>query len=106
MERGRGRWSSLSRGMLPLLALHTVTEYYRLDRKPPVTAALVAANTIIYLRPTFLHSILPTINQVWFNPHLILKVKGCRCPSLKIVLDCLRFWPKYSVPWCYQIEDS
>lgn len=49
--------------MLPLLALHTVTEYYRLDRKPPVTAALVAANTIIYLRPTFLHSILPTINQ-------------------------------------------
>lgn len=75
MERGRGRWSSLSRRMLPLLALHTVTEYYRLDRKPPVTAALVAANTIIYLRPTFLHSILPTINQVWFNPHLILKYK-------------------------------
>ncbi|WMV29597.1 hypothetical protein MTR67_022982 [Solanum verrucosum] len=71
----KGRWSSLSRGMLPLLALHTVTEYYRLDRKPPVTAALVAANTIIYLRPTFLHSILPTINQVWFNPHLILKYK-------------------------------
>lgn len=28
--------------------LHTVTEYYRLDRKAPVTAALVAANTIIY----------------------------------------------------------
>uniref|UniRef100_A0A3Q7HAP9 Uncharacterized protein n=1 Tax=Solanum lycopersicum TaxID=4081 RepID=A0A3Q7HAP9_SOLLC len=43
--------------------LHTVTEYYRLDRKAPVTAALVAANTIIYVRPTFLHSILPTINQ-------------------------------------------
>ncbi|KAK4716379.1 hypothetical protein R3W88_014717 [Solanum pinnatisectum] len=78
MERGRGRWSSLSRGMLPLLALHTVTEYYRLDREPPVTAALVAANTIIYLRPTFLHSILPTINQVWFNPHLILKYEDLK----------------------------
>ncbi|WMV29599.1 hypothetical protein MTR67_022984, partial [Solanum verrucosum] len=31
-----------------------------------------AANKIIYLRPSFLHSILPTINEVWFNPHLIL----------------------------------
>lgn len=74
MERGRGRWNSVSRGMLPLLALHTVTEFYRLERKPPVTAGLIAANTIIYLRPSFLHPILPTINQVWFNPHLILKV--------------------------------
>ncbi|PHT58094.1 hypothetical protein CQW23_00457 [Capsicum baccatum] len=79
MERGRGRWvSSVSRGMLPLLGLHTVIEYSRLERKPPVTAALLAANTIIYLRPTFLHPILPTINQVWFNPHLILKYKDLR----------------------------
>ncbi|KAF3652523.1 putative pyruvate dehydrogenase E1 component subunit alpha-3, chloroplastic-like [Capsicum annuum] len=65
MERGRGRWvSSVSRGMLPLLGMHTMIEYSRLERKPPVTAALLAANTIIYLRPTFLHPILPTINQV------------------------------------------
>ncbi|XP_059318407.1 rhomboid-like protein 14, mitochondrial isoform X2 [Lycium ferocissimum] len=73
MERGRGRWGSVSRGMLPLLALNTLTEYYRLDRKPPVTAGLLAANTIIYLRPSFLDPVIPSINEVWFNPHLILK---------------------------------
>ncbi|KAF5452163.1 hypothetical protein F2P56_027193 [Juglans regia] len=66
MERGRGR-------MLPLLAFHAASEYYRLDRKPPVTACLLAANTVIYLRPGFLHSILPPIDEVWFNAHLILK---------------------------------
>ncbi|CAK9140315.1 unnamed protein product [Ilex paraguariensis] len=71
MERGRG--SRVSRGMLPLLALHAVSEYCRLDRKPPVTAGLLAANTLIYLRPSFLESILPTVDEVWFNPHLILK---------------------------------
>ncbi|KAL9244205.1 hypothetical protein vseg_018007 [Gypsophila vaccaria] len=63
----------VSRGMLPLLALHTVSEYYRLERKPPVTAGLLAANTLIYLRPAFLKSILPSIDDVWFNAHLILK---------------------------------
>ena len=65
----------VSRGMLPLLALHTVSEYYRLERKPPVTAGLLAANTLIYLRPAFLESVLPSINEVWFNAHLILKVR-------------------------------
>lgn len=65
----------LSRGMLPLLALHTVSEYYRLERKPPVTAGLLAANTLIYLRPAFLDPVLPTISKVWFNAHLILTVR-------------------------------
>lgn len=64
----------VSRGMLPLLALHTVSEYYRSDHKPPFTAALIAANTLIYLRPSFLDPLIPPIEQVWFNPHLILKV--------------------------------
>lgn len=72
MERGRN--GRVSRGMLPLLAFHAVSEYSRLDRKPPVTAALVAANTLIYLRPKFIHHLIPTLDQVWFNPHLILKV--------------------------------
>ncbi|XP_057980470.1 rhomboid-like protein 14, mitochondrial [Malania oleifera] len=62
-----------SRGMLPLLALHAASEFYRLQRKPPVTAGLLAANTLIYLRPSFLRSILPSIDDVWFNPHLIIK---------------------------------
>lgn len=72
MERGRN--GRVSRGMLPLLAFHAVSEYSRLDRKPPVTAALVAANTLIYLRPKFINHLIPTLDQVWFNPYLILKV--------------------------------
>lgn len=59
--------------MLPLLALHAASEYYGLEWKPPVTAGLLAANTLIYLRPRFLQSVLPSIDEVWFNPHLILK---------------------------------
>ncbi|CAL5199104.1 unnamed protein product [Lathyrus oleraceus] len=73
MEANTGR--GISRGMLPLLALHTFTEYYRSDSKPPVTAALIAANTLIYLRPNFLRPLIPHIDHVWFNPHLILKNK-------------------------------
>ncbi|XP_058201762.1 rhomboid-like protein 14, mitochondrial [Rhododendron vialii] len=69
MEGGGRR----SRGLLPILAVHAVSEYWRLDRKPPVTAALVAANTLVYLRPGVLDRVLPTIDQVWFNPYLILK---------------------------------
>ncbi|KAJ9170203.1 hypothetical protein P3X46_018329 [Hevea brasiliensis] len=68
MERRVGR-------LLPLLAVHTVVEYCRLPWKPPVTAGLLAANTLIYLRPSFLHHILPPIREVWFNPYLILKHK-------------------------------
>ncbi|XP_028760005.1 rhomboid-like protein 14, mitochondrial [Neltuma alba] len=68
----------VSRGMLPLMALHTFSEYYRSDRKPPITAGLIAANTLIYLRPSFLESILPSIDEVWFNPYLILKRKDLK----------------------------
>ncbi|KAL8477918.1 hypothetical protein ACS0TY_029994 [Phlomoides rotata] len=73
MERGRR-----GGGLLGLLLLQAATEYSRLDRKPPVTAGLIAANTIIYLRPKFLHPYLPTLNQVWFNPYLILKNKDLK----------------------------
>ncbi|CAM8903099.1 unnamed protein product [Rhodiola kirilowii] len=71
MEGRRG--GRASQGLLPFLALHAVNEYYRLERKPPVTAALLAANTLIYLRPEFLDAHLPTIDEVAFNPHLIVK---------------------------------
>ncbi|GER54070.1 rhomboid family protein [Striga asiatica] len=73
MERGRGRG-----GMVGLLLVQALSEYYRLERRPPVTAGLIAANTLIYLRPKFLDPILPTLNQVWFNPHLILKHKDLK----------------------------
>ncbi|XVE60913.1 hypothetical protein DITRI_Ditri05aG0164900 [Diplodiscus trichospermus] len=80
MDNGgwRGGRRRVSRGMLPLLALHAVNEYYRLPWKPPVTAGLLAANTLIYLRPSFLDSLLPSIDEVWFNPHLILKDKNMK----------------------------
>uniref|UniRef100_A0A2P2N0X8 Uncharacterized protein At3g17611 n=1 Tax=Rhizophora mucronata TaxID=61149 RepID=A0A2P2N0X8_RHIMU len=64
--------------MLPLLALHAVSAYYRLPWKPPVTGGLLATNTLIYLRPAFLHHVLPSIDQVWFNPHLILKYRDMK----------------------------
>ncbi|KAG2306082.1 hypothetical protein Bca52824_025830 [Brassica carinata] len=72
---GRRRASG---GMLPLLALSTVSEYYRLPWKPPVTAGLLAANTLVYLRPSFIDPVIPHINEVWFNPNLILKHKDLR----------------------------
>ncbi|CAN6467143.1 unnamed protein product [Victoria cruziana] len=62
-----------SRGMLPFLALNVANEFYRLERKPPVTAGLLLANTLIYLRPGVLDALLPTIDEVWFNPHIIVK---------------------------------
>ncbi|CAN1187992.1 Rhomboid-like protein 14, mitochondrial [Linum perenne] len=64
---------SRGRRLLPLLAVYFASEYYRLPWKPPVTAALIAANTCIYLDPSFLHHIVPSIYQVAFNPFLILK---------------------------------
>ncbi|XP_020576903.1 rhomboid-like protein 14, mitochondrial [Phalaenopsis equestris] len=73
MDREGGIRRRISRGMIPVLALHVGTEYYRLRRKPPVTAGLILANTLIYLRPGTLDRILPTIDEVWFNPHLIVK---------------------------------
>ncbi|GLT81004.1 hypothetical protein SLA2020_524120 [Shorea laevis] len=75
------RWGgarSVSRGMLPLLALHAASEYYRLPWKPPVTAGILAVNTLVYLRPAFLDSILPSIDEVLFNPHLVLKHKDLK----------------------------
>ncbi|KAG4214802.1 hypothetical protein ERO13_A01G140678v2 [Gossypium hirsutum] len=75
MDRGRWRRGAVSHGMLPLLALHAVNEYYQLPWKPPVTISLLTANTLIYLRPSFLDSLLLFVDEVWFIPHLILKKK-------------------------------
>ncbi|TKY54350.1 Rhomboid protein 14 [Spatholobus suberectus] len=63
----------VTRGTLPLLAFRTLKVYYRSERKPSVTASLIAANTLIYLRPSFLDPFIPPIDHVRFNPHLILK---------------------------------
>lgn len=63
-------------GMLPILVLQALSEYTRSDSKPPVTAALLVANVLIYLRwPPLLNRALPAIEEVWFNPHLVVKVR-------------------------------
>ncbi|KAJ4776806.1 RHOMBOID-like protein 14 [Rhynchospora pubera] len=71
----RGR---VSRGMVPLLALHVANEYLRLGHIPPVTSGLILTNTLLFLRPGPLHRLLPSINRVWFNPHLIFKNRDLR----------------------------
>jgi rhomboid domain-containing protein 1 len=71
---GAGWRGRVSRGMVPLLALHVANEYHRLGHIPRVTSGLILANTLIYLRPGPLHRLLPSIHRVWFNPHLIFKV--------------------------------
>ncbi|KAJ6790482.1 rhomboid-like protein 14, mitochondrial [Iris pallida] len=63
---GKGR-------MLPLLAIQVASEYHRAGMKPPVTSALLAANTLIYFRPGPLDRLLPTVTRAAFSPHLILK---------------------------------
>ncbi|XP_071702963.1 rhomboid-like protein 14, mitochondrial [Rutidosis leptorrhynchoides] len=72
MARRNVRWP-VSNGMIPLMLFQAVNEYRKLDRKPPVTAALLAANTLMYLRPDFLRHIIPSIDDVFFNAHLIVK---------------------------------
>jgi hypothetical protein len=64
-----------SRGMLPLLALQVLIEYGRAGAsRPPVTAALLAANSLVYLRPGALDGVLPSLARVSFNPQLIIEV--------------------------------
>ncbi|KAK1407833.1 hypothetical protein QVD17_39460 [Tagetes erecta] len=74
----RRNYRGVSNGMIPLMLVHAANEYRKLERKPPVTAALLAANTLIYLRPDFLYYIIPPIDQVWFNAYLILKHKDLK----------------------------
>ena len=64
-----------SRGLLPLLALQVLFEYGRVGAtRPPVTAALLVANTLVYLRPGALHELLPSLANVSFCPYLIIEV--------------------------------
>eukprot|EP00252_Welwitschia_mirabilis_P013430 TRINITY_DN29537_c0_g1_i1.p1 TRINITY_DN29537_c0_g1~~TRINITY_DN29537_c0_g1_i1.p1 ORF type:complete len:342 (-),score=41.72 TRINITY_DN29537_c0_g1_i1:50-1075(-) len=65
-------------GMLYLLALHVASEFMQTDRKPPVTAGLIAANTLIYLRPGPLNEMLPTLSEACLNPYLVFKNKDFR----------------------------
>jgi len=73
-SRGRGRNS----GTLSLLVLHVASEFCQLDRKPPVTAGLIAANTLVYLRPGALDDMLPSLSEVSLRPHLVVQDKDLK----------------------------
>ena len=61
--------------MLYMLAVHAATNFMQLPRKPPVTAALIAAQTLIHLRPGKLDDILPSLSEVCLNPYFVVKVR-------------------------------
>jgi hypothetical protein len=85
MSRGRRRGfgAGASGGMLPLLALQVLIEYGRAGAsRPPVTAALLAGNALIYLRPGALDGILPSVTRVSFNPRLIVEVPNLTYSSV------------------------
>lgn len=74
MYRGRIRPNAGGGGgMLFILAFHALAQYAGRDRKPPVTAALIAANVLVFLRPGRLDDVLPTIGDVCLNPYLVFK---------------------------------
>uniref|UniRef100_A0A453EP96 Uncharacterized protein n=1 Tax=Aegilops tauschii subsp. strangulata TaxID=200361 RepID=A0A453EP96_AEGTS len=60
---------------LPLLAVQMLLQYGPAGAsRPPLTAALVAANALVYFRPGAVDAHLPRLRHVMFNPHLIIKV--------------------------------
>ncbi|BBM99856.1 rhomboid-related protein 4 [Marchantia polymorpha subsp. ruderalis] len=73
MIRGRNRRVGGGNGMLYMLALHAASQFMQLPRKPPVTATLILANTIVHLRPGVLDLVLPTVQEVCLNPYRVLK---------------------------------
>ncbi|KAL6598826.1 hypothetical protein ACP70R_046086 [Stipagrostis hirtigluma subsp. patula] len=71
---GRGSVVQRPSGLLQLLAIQVLFEYGREgSSRPPVTAALLAANTLVFLRPIALAGILPSLSRAAFNPYLILQ---------------------------------
>ncbi|TVU07792.1 hypothetical protein EJB05_41161, partial [Eragrostis curvula] len=61
-------------GMFALLGLQVLLEYGRTGAaRPPVTAALLAANSLVYLRLGPLDDILPMNCDVSFNPYRIIE---------------------------------
>ncbi|CAL4950376.1 unnamed protein product [Urochloa decumbens] len=73
-RRPRGFVFDPIKGMIPLLGLQVVLEYGRRESsRPPVTAALLAANVLVFLRPGALDGILPRINEVALNYQHSLK---------------------------------
>jgi hypothetical protein len=92
--------------MLPLLALQVLMEYGRAGAsRPPMTAALLAANVLIYLRPGALHEILPSIARVSFNPQLIIEVPNLAYPC-RSVIRRRNFSTPIKIPTRFLIEHA
>ncbi|KAG6519428.1 hypothetical protein ZIOFF_022922 [Zingiber officinale] len=101
-NRDGGAWGRMTRGMLPLLALQVASEFHRLGHKPPVTAGLLLANTIVYVRPSFLDRLLPTLHEVSFNPHFIIKLMAHIMILQRIVSFGLSVLAKsFNALYCY-----
>ncbi|KAG0537355.1 hypothetical protein BDA96_03G142000 [Sorghum bicolor] len=77
--------------MLPLLGLQALLEYGRAGSAcPPATAALLAANVLVFLRPGALDAILPKKAYVALNPNMFFK---------------FRDWKTFFLsPWCHTNE--
>src|SRR5438105_8879411 len=89
-RRRRGFGVERSGGLLALLRLQFVLEYGRAGAtRPPVTAVLLAANALVYLRPGARDDLLPLLSRASFNPYLIIKVLPK--PPLPI-LSSMRWW--------------
>ncbi|KAL3685897.1 hypothetical protein R1sor_003919 [Riccia sorocarpa] len=73
MNRNRSRRPGGGNGMLYMLALHAASQFMQLPRKPPVTASLILANTVVHLRPGGLDLVLPTVHEVCLNPYRVLR---------------------------------
>ncbi|CAO2167540.1 unnamed protein product [Urochloa humidicola] len=64
-RRRRGFVFDPMKGVIPLLGLQVALEYGRPESsRPPVTAALLAANVLLFLRPGALDGILPKTSEV------------------------------------------
>ncbi|XP_066308750.1 rhomboid-like protein 14, mitochondrial [Miscanthus floridulus] len=74
-RRPRGFVLDPSKGMLPLLGLQVLLEYGRAgSARPPATAALLAANVLIFLRP----GTLPKKAYVALNPNIFFKFRDLK----------------------------
>jgi hypothetical protein len=81
-RRPRGFVLDPSKGMLPVLGLQVLLEYGRAgSARPPATAALLAVNVLIFLRPGALDAILPKKAYVALNPNIFFKVRTHLCQA-------------------------
>ncbi|XP_047060490.1 rhomboid-like protein 14, mitochondrial [Lolium rigidum] len=79
ISMSRDRYDAHAGRTLPLLAFLMLLKYGPAGAaRPPVTAALIAANALVYFRPGDLDALLPRLRQVTFNPHLIIKYGDLR----------------------------